>query len=58
MNAKKIFSLLLVIFGEAILILCFLHFGRNVQTEILTLNIVVSSLIYCLLFIDIIVPWG
>jgi hypothetical protein len=41
MNAKKIFSLLLVIFGEAILILCFLHFGRNVQTEILTLNIVV-----------------
>jgi len=57
MNAKKIFSLLLVIFGEAILILCFLHFGRNVQTEILTLNIVVSSLIYCLLFIDIIVPW-
>lgn len=57
MNTKKIFSLLLVIFGEAILILCFLHFGRNVQTEILTLNIVVSSIIYCLLFIDIIVPW-
>lgn len=57
MNAKKIYSLLLVIFGEAILILCFLHFGRNVQTEILTLNIVVSSIIYCLLFIDIIVPW-
>jgi hypothetical protein len=57
MNAKKIFSLLLIIFGEALLILCFLHFGKNVQTEILTLNIVVSSLIYCLLFIDIIVPW-
>lgn len=57
MNTKKIFSLLLVIFGEALLILCFLHFGRNVQTEILTLNIVVSSIIYCLLFIDIIVPW-
>lgn len=57
MNAKKIFSLLLVIFGEALLILSFLHFGRNVQTEILTLNIVVSSIIYCLLFIDIIVPW-
>ena len=57
MNAKKIFSLLLVLFGEALLILCFLHFGRNVQAEILTLNIVVSSIIYCLLFIDIIVPW-
>jgi len=57
MNTKKIFSLLLVIFGEALIILCFLHFGRNVQTEILTLNIVVSSIIYCLLFIDIIIPW-
>ena len=57
MNIKKIFSLLLVIFGEALLILCFLHFGRNVQSEILTLNIVVSSLIYCILFIDIILPW-
>jgi len=57
MNTKKIFSLLLVLFGEALIILCFLHFGRNVQTEILTLNIVVSSIIYCLLFIDIIVPW-
>jgi len=57
MNAKKIFSILLVIFGEALLILCFLHFGRNVQTEILTLNIVVSTIIYCLLFIDIIIPW-
>lgn len=57
MNTKKIFSLLLVIFGEALLIMCFLYFGKNIQTEILTLNIVVSSLIYCLLFIDIIVPW-
>ncbi len=56
MNAKKVFSLLLIIFGEALIILCFLHFGRNVQPEILTLNIVVSSIIYCLLFIDIIVP--
>jgi len=57
MNIKKIFSLLLVIFGEVLLILCFLHFGRNVQSEILTLNIVVSSLIYCILFVDIILPW-
>jgi len=57
MNVKKIFSLLLVIFGEVLLILSFLHFGRNIQTEILTLNIVVSSMIYFLLFIDIIVPW-
>lgn len=57
MNAKKTFSQFIILFGEALLILCFLHFGRNVQTEILTLNIVVSTLIYSLLFIDIIVPW-
>lgn len=57
MNAKKIFSLLLFVFGEAIIILCFLHFGQNIQTEILKLNIAVSTLVYCLLFIDIIVPW-
>ncbi len=57
MNTKKIFSRLLVIFGEVLIILCFLYFGRNAQTEILVLNIVVSTLIYCLLFFDIIVPW-
>jgi hypothetical protein len=57
MSARKIFSLLLVIFGEALIVLGLLHFGRNMQNEILTLNIAVSSLIYCLLFIDILVPW-
>ena len=57
MNAKKIFSLLLALFGEALIIFCFLHFGKNVQTEILTLNIIVSTIIYCLVFVDVIFPW-
>jgi hypothetical protein len=57
MNIKKIFSLFLVIFGEALLIFSFLYLGRNVESEILTLNIIVSSIIYCILFIDIILPW-
>lgn len=57
MNAKKIFSLLLALFGEALIIFCFLHFGKNVQSEILILNIVVSTLIYCLVFVDLIFPW-
>jgi hypothetical protein len=57
MSVKKIFSLLLVIFGEFLIALCFLHFGRNLQFDILTLNIVVTSLIFCTLFIDIIFPW-
>jgi hypothetical protein len=57
MNVKRIFSLLLIIFGEAFIIICFLLFWQNIQIEILVLNIIVSSLIYCLLFIDIIIPW-
>lgn len=57
MNTKRIFSLLLALFGEALLIFCFLHFGKNVQSEILTLNIIVSTIIYCLLFVDALLPW-
>jgi len=57
MNAKRIFSLLLALFGEALLIFCFLHFGKNVQPEILTLNIIVSTVIYCLVFVDFLFPW-
>lgn len=57
MNSKKIFSLLLVLFGEALIITCFLYFGRNVQSEILGLNIVITSIIYSLLFLDILIPW-
>jgi hypothetical protein len=57
MNAKKIFSLVLALVGVALIILCFLHYGKNVQSEILTLNIIVTTLIYCLVFVDIIIPW-
>ena len=57
MNAKKVFSLLLALLGEALIILCFLNFGKNLQTGILTLNIIVSSIIYCLVFVDFIFPW-
>jgi hypothetical protein len=57
MNAKRIFPLLLALFGEALLIFCFLHFGKNVQSEILTLNIIVSTIVYCLVFADFLLPW-
>jgi hypothetical protein len=57
MNAKKLFSLFIALFGEALIILGFLHFGGNLESEILTLNIVVSSIIYCLVFVDFIFPW-
>jgi hypothetical protein len=57
MNTKRIFSLLLALFGEALLIFCFLHFGKNAQSEILTLNIIVSTIIYCLVFANALLPW-
>jgi hypothetical protein len=57
MNPKNIFSWLLILLGEALIILSFLYFGRDEQTEILTLNIAVSSIIYAMMFIDILIPW-
>jgi len=57
MNSKKIFSFLLLLFGEALIIISFIYFGRNLSTELLILNIIVSSIIYALYFIDILIPW-
>lgn len=56
MNSKKIFSILLLLFGEALVISSFLIFGVNLSTEILSLNIIVSTIIYALFFIDILFP--
>jgi len=56
MNTKKTFSILLLLAGEALLIICFLYFGRNLEAKLLTLNIIVSSIIYSLFFIDILFP--
>jgi hypothetical protein len=56
MNSKKIFSILLLLAGEALIIASFLLFGKSVSTEILSLNIVVTSVIYALFFIDILFP--
>lgn len=43
--------------GEALIILSFLYFGKHLQTEILFLNIIVSSVIYGLFFWDFAIPW-
>jgi len=56
MNAKKMFSWLLLLFGEALIIICFLYFGRNIDSNVLILNIVVSSVIYLLWFVEKFVP--
>lgn len=57
MSTKTLFSYLLLFFGEAIIITAFILFRGETTTDVLTLNIVVSSIIYGLFFVDIIVPW-
>lgn len=57
MKIKNRLSVLLIILGEALLIISFLRFGKELQKEILTLNIIISSVIYLLVFADILFPW-
>jgi len=56
MNAKNLFSLLLLLIGEALIIVCFLFFGKDLDKDILKLDVIVSSVIYTLFFIDLIFP--
>lgn len=57
MNTRKILSFLLLVFGEALIITCFVHFFKNADSRIITLNIGVASIIYFLIFIETIFPW-
>lgn len=52
----KIFSFLLLGVGESLIIISFLYFGRSLQSILLILNIIVTTIIYLLLFIDILIP--
>jgi|WetSurMetagenome_2_1015567.scaffolds.fasta_scaffold00598_12 hypothetical protein len=56
MNAKRIISVLLLLAGEVLIIFCFLHFGKNFDKKVLTLDIIISSIIYLLCFIDMLFP--
>lgn len=56
MNSNKTFSVLLMLAGEALIVICFLYFGRNQANGLLALNIIVSTIIYTLFFLDIIFP--
>lgn len=57
MNTKKILSWIALLGGEAIIIVAFILFRGSLADNILVLNIVVSSLIYGLFFVDVFVPW-
>ncbi|MDR1340988.1 MAG: hypothetical protein LBK58_13190 [Prevotellaceae bacterium] len=57
MDAKKILSWIALFIGEAIIIAAFILFRGSLTDSILVLDIIVSSIIYSLFFVDILVPW-
>ncbi len=56
MNTKKLLSVLLLLFGEILIITCFLYFGQNLPGGVLSLDIIVTSIIYAIYFIGILIP--
>ncbi len=54
---NKTISLLLFLFGEILLIFSFIYFGQAISSDVIKLNIAVSSLIYSLFFLDLLLPW-
>jgi len=56
MDTKKLFSIFLLICAEALVIICFLYFGHNLDSKILAINICVTSIILLLLYADIVLP--
>lgn len=57
MKTKNLLPWLLLLLGEAVIITAFILFRGETETNILTLNIVVSSIVYGLFFVDALVPW-
>lgn len=49
---------MLALLGEAIIIAAFLLFGQEMNTEIFVMDIIVSSVVYLLLFFGVCTPWG
>jgi len=57
METKKIFPYLLALFGETLIILCWLHFGKSFQYNVIILNIFVTSIIFILFYSRLVIPW-
>jgi len=51
MKSNKLFTILLLLFGEALIIIGFLYFAKNLELKILILNIAVTSIIYFVYFV-------
>ncbi|MFV0467467.1 MAG: hypothetical protein ACK5MK_00925 [Dysgonomonas sp.] len=56
MDTKKIISWLSLLLGETLIITAFILFRGNLTDNVLTLNIIVSTIIYGLFFVDILIP--
>lgn len=56
-NKSFIPTILLLIAGEILLIISFLHFGKTLPDNILAVNTIVSSIIYLLIIKIIFFPW-
>jgi hypothetical protein len=54
---RNVLSWLLLLFGEVIIITAFVLFRGNLTDPILVMNIVVSSVIYGLFFLNFRAPW-
>ena len=57
MNTKTTLSWFAFLFGEAIIIASFFLWKGDTQNNIFVLNLIVSSIIYLLFFVDILIPW-
>jgi hypothetical protein len=57
MDTKKILSWVSLLLGETLIIAAFILFRGNMEDNILILNIMVATIIYSLMFIDILIPW-
>ncbi len=51
MKPNKLFTILLLLFGEALIIIGFLYFAKNLELKILILNIAVTSILYFVCFV-------
>ena len=57
MNTKNILSWLLLIFGEAIIIMIFILLKENFVFNVLILNILISTFLFGLTFFNFSIPW-
>lgn len=56
MKLKNLYLILFLLLGEGIIIVSFNHFGKAIHPDILTSNIIVASVIFCLCAIELMNP--